>query len=136
MPLSSVTVRRPLAILGVPSSGLCLIAITVCRIEARPVSRSRSDQRKPNASPRRMPDVASRRYARQYLIVSDERTFARIPVGVNEVANVGKRSALRCCRSPGEQVASPRAELLDGLRGSAGDFLDRGGHAVIPILAM
>jgi len=36
----------------------------------------------------------------------------------------------------GEQVASPRDELLDGLRGSAGDFLDRGGHAVIPILAM
>jgi hypothetical protein len=35
-----------------------------------------------------------------------------------------------------EQVASPRDELLDGLRGSAGDFLDRGGHAVIPILAM
>jgi hypothetical protein len=43
---------------------------------------------------------------------------------------------LRCCTSPGEQVASLRDELLDGLRGSAGDFLDRGGHAVIPILAM
>jgi hypothetical protein len=41
-----------------------------------------------------------------------------------------------CCTSLGEQVASPRDELLDGLRGSAGDFLDRGGHAVIPILAM
>jgi len=45
-------------------------------------------------------------------------------------------AVLRCCTSPGEQVASPRDELLDGLRGSAGDFLDRGGHAVIPILAM
>jgi len=45
-------------------------------------------------------------------------------------------AVLRCCTSRGEQVASPRDELLDGLRGSAGDFLDRGGHAVIPILAM
>src|ERR1700704_5114831 len=45
-------------------------------------------------------------------------------------------AVLRCCTSPGEQIASPRDELLDGLRGSAGDFLDRGGHAVIPILAM
>jgi hypothetical protein len=45
-------------------------------------------------------------------------------------------AVLRCCTSPGEQVASPSDELLDGLRGSAGDFLDRGGHAVIPILAM
>jgi hypothetical protein len=54
--------------------------------------------------------------------------------------------ALRCkaswtsqrtgCTSFGEQVALPRDELLDGLRGSAGDFLDRGGHAVIAILAM
>ena len=34
------------------------------------------------------------------------------------------------------QDASPRDELLDGLRGSAGDLLDRGGPAVIPILAM
>jgi hypothetical protein len=40
------------------------------------------------------------------------------------------------CTSLGEQVALPRDELLDGLRGSAGDFLDRGGNAVIPILAM
>ena len=38
--------------------------------------------------------------------------------------------------SLGEQVAVPRDELLDGLRGPAGDFLDGGGHAVIPILAM
>lgn len=45
-------------------------------------------------------------------------------------------AVLRCYASLGEQVASPRDELLDGLRGSAGDFLDRGGHAVIPILAM
>jgi hypothetical protein len=41
-----------------------------------------------------------------------------------------------CCASLGEQVALPRDELLHGFRGSAGDFLDRGGHAVIPILAM
>ena len=46
------------------------------------------------------------------------------------------RHVVRCCMSPGEQVAVPRDELLDGLRGSAGDFLDGGGHAVIPILAM
>jgi hypothetical protein len=39
-------------------------------------------------------------------------------------------------RHSAKKVASPRDELLDGLRGSAGDFLDRGGHAVIPILAM
>ena len=45
-------------------------------------------------------------------------------------------AVVRCCTSLGEQVALPRDELLDGLRGSAGDFLDRGGHAVIPILAM
>src|SRR6478672_10961272 len=38
-----------------------------------------------------------------------------------------------CCTSLCEQVASLRDELLDGLRGSAGDLLDRGGHAVIPI---
>ena len=49
---------------------------------------------------------------------------------------VSGSSPLRCCTSLGEQVASPRDELLDGLRGSAGDFLDRGSHAVIPILAM
>jgi hypothetical protein len=35
-----------------------------------------------------------------------------------------------------EQVASPRDELLDGLRASAGDFLDSVGYPVIPILAM
>src|SRR5215469_17365712 len=46
------------------------------------------------------------------------------------------RHVVRCCTSLGEQVAMPRDELLDGLRGSAGDFLDAGGHAVIPILAM
>src|SRR6516165_11619253 len=46
------------------------------------------------------------------------------------------RHVVRCCTSLGEQVALPRDELLDGLRGSAGDFLDGGGHAVIPILAM
>src|SRR6195256_5069662 len=39
-------------------------------------------------------------------------------------------------RSRSEEVAPLSDELLDGLRGSAGDFLDRGGHAVIPILAM
>lgn len=38
--------------------------------------------------------------------------------------------------SPGEQVASPSDEFLDRLRGSAGDFLNRGSHAVIPILAV
>ena len=43
---------------------------------------------------------------------------------------------LRGCTSPGEQVASPRDELLYRLRWSSGDFLDRVGHAVIPILAM
>src|SRR5215831_9792190 len=46
------------------------------------------------------------------------------------------RHVVRYCTSLGEQVALPRDELLDGLRGSAGDFLDGGGHAVIPILAM
>ena len=45
-------------------------------------------------------------------------------------------AVLRCCTLPGEQVALPCDELLDGFRGQAGDFLDRGGHAVIPILAM
>ena len=45
-------------------------------------------------------------------------------------------AVLRCCTLLGEQVALPCDELLDGFRGSAGDFLDRGGHAVIPILAM
>jgi hypothetical protein len=42
----------------------------------------------------------------------------------------------RDCTSPDEQLSSLRDELLDGLRGSAGDVLDRGGHAVIPILAV
>jgi hypothetical protein len=45
-------------------------------------------------------------------------------------------AVVRCSTSVGEQVALPRDELLDGLRGSAGDFLARGGDAVIPILAM
>ena len=46
-------------------------------------------------------------------------------------------AVLRCpVTSLGEQVALPRDERLDGLRGPAGDFLDGGGHAVIPILAM
>jgi len=45
-------------------------------------------------------------------------------------------AVLRCRTLPGEQVALPCDELLDGFRGPAGDFLDRGGHAVIPILAM
>jgi hypothetical protein len=49
---------------------------------------------------------------------------------------VGPRRAAHPVTSLGEQVALPRDELLDGLRGSAGDFLDGGGHAVIPILAM
>jgi hypothetical protein len=48
----------------------------------------------------------------------------------------GLVAVVRCCTSPGEQVALPRDELLDGLRGPAGDLLDRGGQAVIPILAM
>ena len=43
---------------------------------------------------------------------------------------------LRCRTSLGEQVKVSRDELLDGLRGLAGDVLDRGGHAVIPILAV
>jgi Zn-dependent alcohol dehydrogenase len=55
---------------------------------------------------------------------------------VAERGTDGIDSALRCCTSLGEQVALPCDELLDGLRGSAGDFLDGGGHAVIPILAM
>jgi hypothetical protein len=38
--------------------------------------------------------------------------------------------------SLGEQVDMPPDELLDGLSGSAGDFLDRGGHAVIAVLAI
>lgn len=45
-------------------------------------------------------------------------------------------AVVRCCTSLGEQVALPRDELLDGLRGSAGEFFDRSGQAVIPILAM
>src|SRR3954468_18112169 len=49
---------------------------------------------------------------------------------------VGALFGTRCCRSCGEQVAPPRDELLDGLRWSAGDLLDRVGHTVIPILAM
>jgi hypothetical protein len=65
VPLSRVIVRRPLAVLGVPSIGVCLTAITVCRIDARPPSRSRSRHRSPNTSPRRIPLVASRRYAVQ-----------------------------------------------------------------------
>src|SRR4030095_9182816 len=61
-----------------------------------------------------------------YQIVSDERTFARLPVGVNEVANVGETFRTSLLYVTRRQVGSPRAELLDGLRGSAGDFLDRG----------
>jgi hypothetical protein len=60
--------------------------------------------------------------------------------GSNMILRSADESCSPCgrdrCTSPGEQVASPRDELLDGLRRSAGDFLDRGGHAVIPILAM
>jgi len=51
-------------------------------------------------------------------------------------AGAGGRHVIRCCTSLGEQVALPRDELFDGFRGPAGDFLDGGGHAVIPILAM
>ena len=65
VPASRVTVRRPFTVFGVPSNGVCLRAITVCRIDARLPSRSRSAQRKPNASPRRNPVVASTRYAVQ-----------------------------------------------------------------------
>jgi hypothetical protein len=38
-----VTVRRPFAVFGVPIITVCLIAMTVGRIDARPASRSRSD---------------------------------------------------------------------------------------------
>lgn len=65
VPLSRVTVRRPFAVFGVPIITVCLMAITLCRMEARPPSRSRSCQRNPNASPRLRPVVASRRYAAQ-----------------------------------------------------------------------
>lgn len=69
VPESRVIVRRPFAVLGVPSIAVCLTAITVCRIDARPASRSRSRQRRPSTSPRRMPEVASSRYAVQCLLV-------------------------------------------------------------------
>ena len=66
----------------------------------------------------------------------------RLPPAARDCARHGRRfsarlvTVLRCCTLPGEQVALPCDELLDGFRGSAGDFLDRGSHAVIPILAM
>ena len=66
----------------------------------------------------------------------------RFPSTARDCARHGRRfsawlvAVLRCCTLPGEQVAVPCDELLDGFRGPAGDFLDRGGHAVIPILAM
>ena len=50
--------------------------------------------------------------------------------------NPGPRRAAHPVTLPGEQVAVPCDELLDGFRGPAGDFLDRGGHAVIPVLAV
>ena len=45
-------------------------------------------------------------------------------------------TVLRCGSSLGEHVALPCDPLLDGLRRLPGDFFDRGGQAVIPVLAM
>ena len=65
VPRSRVTVRRPFAVLGVPSIGVCLTAMTVCRIEARP--RPGQDHASAARALHRAacPVVASTRYAVQ-----------------------------------------------------------------------
>jgi len=73
-----------------------------------------------------MPELRTRRPARRAAVtrpLQQQVTWDLFLVGAEDA-------------SLGEQVASPRDERLDGLRGLAGDFLDRVGHAVIPIFAV
>jgi hypothetical protein len=80
-------------------------------------------------------DDLSRRFGQECGIVCESAADAGL-AALRELAVRRVPHVVRCCMSPGEQVAVPRDELLDGLRGPTGDFLDGGGHAVIPILAM